>query len=345
MGERWVTADPVNEDACLTREQIRSWREQGYTFVSGLIPDSLISDLRDDAQSFYPDPSEAKLSHYNHFGSNGHFVFPSNYSSANDVSLYPKLLRAVADLLGVELKDVRLTQSDLWPKYGGNNFEDLSENRDQRIHCDYPNHTLTHPPAWDSPEAVEIIIYLSDQGECHGSTAVVPRLGSDDPAYRWPIIGTPGVAGLNYVDDKEKAERYIREVDPEIADFREKELYSREIKTRYRIGDVIFYRHDTWHRGTPVAFKSLRLVQNMTFKKAASDWVSILHSGWAWSLYRAGHGPEKLIARLSPDQRAVLGFPPPGHDYWTKQTLEAVEARYKAFGIDMTPYFQAIDQT
>jgi len=345
MEERWAVAGAVDEDGCLKADQIKSWREQGYAFVSGLLPKALLSELRSDAQSFYPNPEDANVADYNHFGSNGHFVFPSDYSSANSVSLHPNLLRAVADLLGVEIAELRLTQSDLWPKYGGNGLEDRSENRDQRIHCDYPNHTLTHPPEWDRPEAVEIIIYLSDESECQGSTAVVPKLGSDDPAYRWPIVNTPGVAGSNYVDDKAKAERYMRELNPDAADFRQKELYEREVKTRYQMGDVIFYRHDTWHRGTPVAQGALRLVQNMTFKKATSDWVSVLHSGWAWSLYRAGHGPEKLIAELSPDQRTVLGFPPPGHDYWTEQTLEAVEARYKPFGIDMTPYYQAANRT
>jgi len=47
---------------------------------------------------------------------------------------------------------------------------------------------------------------------------------------------------------------------------------------------------------------------------------------------------EKLIAEATVEQRTVLGFPAPGHDYWTPHTLAAVEARYASFGIDMTPY-------
>ena len=139
MGERWALADAVDEDGSLKGQQIKSWRERGYAFVSGLLPEALLSELRSDAQSFYPNPEDANVADYNHFGSNGHFVFPSDYSSANNVSLHPNLLQAVADLLGVEIAELRLTQSDLWPKYGGNGLEDRSENRDQRIHCDYPN--------------------------------------------------------------------------------------------------------------------------------------------------------------------------------------------------------------
>ena len=344
MLERWAEPTPVLKDGYLNSDQIESWREQGFVFVSGLLPDSLVCQLREDALSFYPSPDQADIGRYNHFGSNGHFVFPSNYDSANRVSLHPALLSAVAALLDVSVPDIRLTQSDLWPKYGGKTPEERSENTDQRIHCDYPNHTLTHPPRWDQPEAVEIIIYLSEETATSGSTAVVPRLGADDPAYRWPILDTPGVAGLTYVDDKFKAERYLRDELPEAADFRENELYAREVKTRYRIGDILFYRHDTWHRGTPVTQGALRLVQNMTFKKASSDWVSVLHTGWAWSLYRPDHGPEKMIAGLDPDQRSVLGFPSPGHEYWTEETVLAVQARYAPFGIDMEPYKTALSK-
>ena len=344
MLERWAKPTPVLKDGYLNSDQIESWREQGFVFVSGLLPDSLVCQLREDALSFYPSPDQADIGRYNHFGSNGHFVFPSNYDSANRVSLHPALLSAVAALLDVSVPDIRLTQSDLWPKYGGKTPEERSENTDQRIHCDYPNHTLTHPPKWDQPEAVEIIIYLSEETACSGSTAVVPRLGADDPAYRWPIVDTPGVAGLTYVDDKFKAESYLRDELPEAADFRENELYAREVKTRYRVGDILFYRHDTWHRGTPVTQNALRLVQNMTFKKASSDWVSVLHTGWAWSLYRPDHGPEKMIAGLDPEQRSVLGFPSPGHEYWTEETVLAVQARYAPFGIDMEPYKIALSK-
>jgi hypothetical protein len=47
---------------------------------------------------------------------------------------------------------------------------------------------------------------------------------------------------------------------------------------------------------------------------------------------------ETIIAESSPEQRAVLGFPMPGHKYWTRVTLNAVLARYKVFGFDPSPY-------
>src|SRR5262245_65069291 len=53
-------------------------------------------------------------------------------------------------------------------------------------------------------------------------------------------------------------------------------------------------------------------------------------------------GMERLMARASVEQRCVLGFPRPGHNYWTQETIDAVQARYGALGIDMTPYQRAL---
>jgi hypothetical protein len=199
-----------------------------------------------------------------------------------------------------------------------------------------------HPPEWDSPEAVEMIVYLNDYDECEGATAVVPRHGPDDPAYPWPITQTPGVGDLDYVNDRLQAEVYMAEQDPKAAAFRAEHLYPREEVARYRFGSVLLYRHDTWHRGRPVKPGTLRLVQNLTFTKSGREWLGPLHPGWSWSMYRRDKLMEKLIAQATVAQRTVLGFPPPGHEYWSSNTLAAVEARYRVFGIDMTAYRNAL---
>lgn len=83
---------------------------------------------------------------------------------------------------------------------------------------------------------------------------MVPRQGADDPAYEWPYVKMPGVGPADnpYVDDRDHAERQIADVaDPEVTALRSK-LYEREVWGRYRRGDVLLYRHDCWHRGTPI---------------------------------------------------------------------------------------------
>ena len=55
-------------------------------------------------------------------------------------------------------------------------------------------------------------------------------------------------------------------------------------------------------------------------------------------MYKPDKFMEKLIARATVEQRTVLGFPAPGHDYWSAYTIAAVEARYAPLGMDMSPY-------
>ena len=274
-----IEAQPVNGK--LEAQHIESWREQGYTFVSGLLPDTLIEALKNAAAAKYPKPDSDEAKSIADFGSGGALTFPSQTSALNDVTLHKSLLGAIADLLGTQVVDLRLTQSDLWPKYGREQKTGIQDNSDQRIHVDYPNHTIAHPSPWHRPEAVELILYLSDWDETGGSTAVVPRQGKDDPAYRWPIVDSPGIGDLDYVNDRPSAESYFAKERPELADWRAS-LYEREKQTRFKAGDIIFYRHDTWHRGTPMNAGALRLVHNMTFRRAEAEWISTLHVGWAW---------------------------------------------------------------
>lgn len=344
--ERWVDPQPApgSEPAPLAKAQVESWRERGFALVTGLLDPSDVEQLRLDGLAYFPAADTAEAKAMNHFGSSEHFVFPSASEAMNRIALHPRLLAACAQLMGVPIFEMRLTQSDLWPKYGhAASSENPLDNSDQRIHVDYPNHTLVHPPRWDEPEAVELIVYLSDEAECGGATAVVPRQGRDDPAYPWPIVRTPGVAGMPYINERTAAESYLAKHHPKIAAWRRNHLYAREVGTRYRVGSVLLYRHDTWHRGTPIKSGALRLAMNLTYRKAGRDWMGVLHQGWSWAMYRRSQVMERLVASSSPEQRAVLGFPKPGHPYWNEDTLAAVEARYANFGIDMSPYREALN--
>eukprot|EP01050_Picozoa_sp_SAG11_P011959 SAG11_NODE_1300_length_5261_cov_8.900232_5_plen_54_part_00 len=44
-----------------------------------------------------------------------------------------------------------------------------------------------------------------------------------------------------------------------------------------------------------------------------------------------------MLARLSPRQRAVLGFPALGSRYWDDETVSGTEARYQG-ALDMSAY-------
>jgi hypothetical protein len=339
----WIRATPTlpQLDAALTPAQIESWRTQGYAFVEGLFSRDLVVELVMDAAARFPAAGTPEAAQFADFGSDGQLNFPAESRAFNAITLDHRLLHSIGQLLGVAATDIRLTQSDLWPKYGRTEKStSASDNDDQRIHVDYPNHTLAHPNVWQRPEAVELILYLDDVEDCGGATALVPRSGPDDPAYRWPIVDSPGIADLDYVNDRAQAEAYFAHARPALADWR-RSLYAREQRVHFKRGDVLLYRHDTWHRGTPLIAGRRRLAHNITYRKAAAEWIGVLHAGWAWSAYRKNKFLERLIAQASLTQRAVLGFPQPGSDYWCPETIRAVEARYGVFGMDMAPYRSA----
>ncbi len=326
----------------LLPEQVESWRERGFALVDGVLPGDLVERLVREADAVFPAEGSPEAERWHDFGSGGRMAFPSACEALNEATLHPRLLAAVQQLLSLAPAELRLSQADLWPKYGRARREGGDrDNDDQRIHVDYPNHTLTHPPVWSRPEAVEVLLYLSDWNRCGGATRVVAREGPDDPAYAWPITATPGVGDLEWVNDRERAEAYLESAAPEVARFRRELLYAREAEAVFGVGTTLFYRHDTWHRGTPLRSGSRRLALNLTFRAAASEWISTLQAGWAWAMYRPGRPMEHLLARASVEQRCVLGFPAPGHPYWTPETLAAVAARYGPLGMDLAPYESA----
>ena len=225
--DRWLYATPAGQgEVPLSSAQLASWRESGWALVSGIFEARLIAALKAGAAALFPDPGTEAAGKTSDFGSE--LVFPSTLTELNELTLHPRLLASVAALLGVDIADTRLSQSDLWPKYGrAEKSAGALDNMDQRIHVDYPNHTLAHPTEWHRPEAVEMIVYLSDVDDCGGPTAVVPRDGADDPAYRWPIVDSPGIADLDYVNDREAAEAYFAGQRPDLAGWRAS-LYERE---------------------------------------------------------------------------------------------------------------------
>ena len=151
----------------------------------------------------------------------------------------------------------------------------------------------------------------------------------------------PGFGALAWKNDKDLAEQYIASEDPAMALFRAK-LYARQVHAKYSLGTVLFYRHDTWHRGTPITPNTLRLVMNVTIRRADCEHISTLHRAWCWSMYSSDMFLEKFIATCSVAQRTLLGFPKPGHRYWTPNTVVAVAARYQVIGMDMRPYIEAL---
>ena len=203
------------------------------------------------------------------------------------------------------------------------------------------NSFWVHPTKWDSPDAVEIIVYLSDSDISGGNTAVVPRINNTDELYEWPYKNMPGFGKLQWINDRELAESFIEENDQNMYLFRQK-LYKREKFVSFKPGTVLFYRFDLWHRGTQMKKDQIRYVENIVYKKRSANYINYWNRGFTSFMYKESQYLERLIAKLNVLQRNVVGFPKPGDIYWNEYTINAVKERYQCFGIDMTPYINAL---
>ena len=260
---RWVEpsaarpfdSDPQSKAVPLTEAQVREWRERKCCAVDGVWPAQLVARVAADASSIFRGASTGAALQADGYaatalGRNA-MAFPCGRSPAlNEATLHPRLLAAVSQLLGEErVAGVRLTQSEAWLKSSTAH----EPNYDQRMHCDFPNHTLTMPPAEDSqPEAVSMLAYWDDVDDVGGPTFVVPRRGDDDPAYQQPLTCMPGVAFANgepvpYIDSRESAEAFFVAHDSTVAAFRQS-LYEREEAVRFHVGTILFYQQDTWRK-------------------------------------------------------------------------------------------------
>jgi len=328
-----LTGDPQGNT--LSTTQIKNWHHQGFCLVDDVWPNELMRQAVTEltATALAPGMGQGK-------------EFPSDLESLNEITLHPRLLRVIAQLLNTDESGIRLQESECWAKtsaVGGppvDGWPALS-NSDQRIHMDYPNMYLTHPPQWEAPESVELILYYSDVKTCGGPTHIVPRQGPGDWAYQWPYANMPGAGLHKFINDRTTAERFLRNKDPELYEFR-KRLYEREVAVGYSLGTALIYRHDLWHRGTPLTTERevTRHIHSLSFRKAQSEYCTPWSSGLARALYGRG---EAILTRASITQRCVLGFPAPGHPYWNPDTIEAVKARYPG-KMDMRPYEDALSE-
>ena len=130
----WAYPTLVNNsyssNAILTDEQVESWKEKGFALVNGLLSNDLCNEVYKEATD--------KLSTLERcdFGSGGLLEFPCGLDACDRVTLHPNILRAAAQLLDIKVRDLRLTQSDVWLKKGKENSSgDPLDNNSQRVHC------------------------------------------------------------------------------------------------------------------------------------------------------------------------------------------------------------------
>lgn len=307
------------------RKYKHQWREHGFCVINDLISNEILKKAVNYMKSKY-----TYENCYDDFGSKDmELEFPT-FTVLDEITMNERLIDIVKYFLNA--KNIILTQSDAWGKTGEKNTDSQS-NKDQRMHMDYGNNMFMHPLDWDEIDNVAVIVYLSDTNKTGGATRFVSRKTNPE-LYKEAYIHMPCLRNYKFINNKKKAEEYMTSVDKNIGKFREK-LYENEIKMDFEIGDILFYRLDLWHRGTPVKEGEIRHVMNLGWKNRNSYWINVWNRSWI--KHHAYYGKlENYFVNLSPNQRGVLGIPNIGDKYWTRKRLERWKERFPK--IDIEPY-------
>jgi len=270
------------------------------------------------------------------FGSGNTAIFPST-PALNLISVDTTILKIVRKLLNTD--KVILTQSVPWAKYGRPAYTPAS-NRDQRIHMDYGNNQFTMPMPNKPPVTVAAIVYYSDTSKTGGATAIVPRTGPDDPVYTWPYTHMPGISGKPFANRRKEAEE-LMSIFTDSTEIRE-QCYSREIVPTFKPGDVLFYRTDTWHRGTPVKEGQIRYVHNLAWRRADATDIQQWNPGFTQKMYSGDF--ERFISEIEPGQLETLGFTTRDDPRWKNEMfVAAMNHRYQWAGFDAKKYMKYED--
>src|SRR5262249_41433048 len=87
------------------------------------------------------------------------------------------------------------------------------------------------------------------------------------------------------------------------------------------------FQPGTFHRGTQLrAPRGARYSMHLNYRPASVEWGH----RHAWADRSHVSDWYRFVARATPVQLALLGFPPPGPPYWTPQTLEAMAHVHRA---------------
>jgi hypothetical protein len=227
-------------------------------------------------------------------------AFPYKAVEWSVLNVAPPLVHLAEALLGST--DICLNEAHNWAKFSG------VADYDQQLHRDYGNHTVLAPTLDPSFGEVEMFIWIHEVPIDHGPTRVVSRRLTQH---------VPG------------AQREIRREEAP-------EIYDAEVAADGPAGTVLAYRNDTFHRGAAItAERAARYALKASFKVNNPFWTDSLGANGKcmtpeWAAF---------VEHASPRMLEMIGYPPPGHPYWTAHTWDGIRLRYP--NADLTAFAPA----
>ena len=290
-------------------DAVAEWVEHGFVVLPGYLPADDVAAARPALHTLFPtadefhddvDPARNACFRDDEYGGIVPFPFPgAGGADLALLALHPKVV-ALAEAI-LETDDIRLYSCEAWAKYTG------AAEYDQAHHRDFSGHTPMVPSRDPRFREVEIFVYLSDVPESCAPTRYVSRTVTQDLPFR---------ARPNWYGPDERPA-----------------LYEAEVSAAGPAGTVVAYSVETVHR--PVALtepRGARFTLMPNFRAAANDWMN----RYAWAVRAHSDEWYAFVERASLRQLLLLGFPPPGHPYWTADTIAGTALRYP--GLDLSPW-------
>jgi phytanoyl-CoA dioxygenase PhyH len=292
--------DPIYKDA---------WERDGWCVIPAVIPEGDLAAAQNAMTRLFPTAEEMDSGVVNERTEPWRTTFdakwpefPYRSRSLNRLQSLPAVLELATSFLGTD--DLRLYGSVITAKYANQ-----SSGYNQLLHADFPNHSILVPRLDDRYPQLELFIYLTDVTAANGATRMVSlRKTAHVPVEQHT---------LSYADFPELYD------DPGVAEG--------------PAGSIVAYRPDVYHRSVDVAGPGARrIMMHASYRHADAEWSQ--YQAWAFK----GFSTEwhNFVQASGPTELALLGFPKPGHPYWTGDTIRRVNARYP--GLDMTPWLAAL---
>jgi Phytanoyl-CoA dioxygenase (PhyH) len=289
-------------------EVVQAWRTDGFAVLPGFLPASELAPALAELGTMFPsadgfhDRTDPRYRRYLGDEFAGIDAFPFASPELSLLAVHDRL----ADLAEILLADpdLRIYSAEAWAKYTG------AADYDQALHRDYLNHTVLVPTAAPAYEQVEMFVYLVD---------VPDELGPPHLVSRARTAGRP--AKPNWyprADGSDDGDGFVS------ADG-SPELYAAEVSAAGPAGTVVAFGPGTFHRGTALtAPRGARYTMHLGYRPATAEWGH--RHAWAGR----SHDPAwyRFVARASPRQLRLFGFPPPGHPFWTPETVSGTGLRY-----------------
>jgi hypothetical protein len=288
----------------VSHEQRQSWEADGWFVLERALPSADVAAAQPALAHLFP--SAAQMAAGGDSGEHHRWrtwdapwpEFPFRSRTLNRLVVSEVLIDLARALLGTD--DVRMYLAIASAKYAGQ-----PSDYNQLLHADFPNHTLTVPRSEPGYHQMETFIYLNDVDRRNGATRFVShRRTRDIPVEEHTL----------------HLEKYGA-------------LYDDPSDASAPAGSIVVYRPDVYHRSVDFADREqARFMLHVSFRPASMEWGGYQ----AWPIKGFSAEWHQFVEQATPPQLTVLGFPAPGHSYWTDETLRGVQRRYP--GLDLSPW-------